>query len=232
VTVTDQNPLFGTDWETRLRQEFMKSSWVDLQAFVVDERSRFAVYPPDDQVFRALHLTSLTDTQVVILGQDPYHGSGQAHGLAFSVPYGIRRPPSLRNIHKELNEDLGVPIPDHGNLEQWACRGVLLLNATLTVRNGAAASHRGRGWEALTDLLIGIINGKTDRVAFMLWGKEAQKKRKLIDPSRHTIIESSHPAPQSARRGPKPFLGSRPFSRASHALVAAGLRPIDWRLTD
>lgn len=232
MTVTDQNPLFGTDWETRLRQEFMKPCWVDLQAFVAGERSRFAVYPPEDEVFRALLLTSLANTQVVILGQDPYHGAGQAHGLAFSVPRGVPRPPSLRNIHKELNEDLGVPIPDHGNLERWACRGVLLLNATLTVRDGAAASHRGRGWEALTDVLIGIINEKTDHVVFMLWGKEAQKKKKLIDPSRHTIIESSHPAPQSARRGPKPFLGSRSFCRANHALASAGLGPIDWRLTD
>jgi len=225
--VTDPNPLFGTDWETALGQEFMKPSWANLQAFVADERSRFAVYPPDERVFRALNLTLLADTQVVILGQDPYHGARQADGLAFSVPRGVPRPPSLRNIHKELNEDLGAPIPDHGSLEQWACRGVLLLNATLTVRKGAAASHRGRGWETFTDEVMRVVNRKTDRVVFILWGKEAQKKQTLIDLSRHTVIESSHPSPQSARRGHKPFLGSNPFSRANHAL---GQAAIDWNL--
>ena len=227
MTVTDPNPLFGTDWEIPLMQELRKPSWVSLQSFVMDERSRFAVYPSEDDVFRAFHLTSLHDTRVVILGQDPYHGAGQADGLAFSVRRGVPRPPSLRNIHRELNEDLGAAIPDHGNLEQWACRGVLLLNATLTVRGGAAASHRGRGWETLTDQVIRVVNKKRDRVVFILWGKEAQKKKTLIDLSRHTVIESSHPSPQSARRGHKPFLGSKPFSRANCAL---GQAAIDWNL--
>lgn len=165
-----------------------------------------------------------------MVAPDHLLGAGQAHGLAFSVRCGVPRPPSLKDIHKELNEDVGVPIPDHGSLERWACRGVLLLNATLTVRGGAAASHRGRGWETLTDQVIRVVNGKTDRVVFILWGKVAQKKKTLIDLSRHTVIASSHPAPLSARRGPQPFSGSKPFSRANSALVATGRAAIDWGL--
>ena len=214
---------------TLLRQEFTKRYWVDLRAFVTDERSGFAVYPPDDEVFRALHLTSHADTEVVILGQDPYHGAGQAHGLAFSVPCGVPRPPSLENIHRELHEDLAVPIPDHGNLEQWARRGVLLLNPTLTVRERSPGSHRRKGWETFTDEVIRVVNRKSITVVFILWGRVAGKKKQLIDSPPHAVIESPHPGPRSARRG---FCGSNAFSRANAALVGAGREAIDRTLTD
>ncbi len=225
--MTDRNPLLGADWQALLRQEFTKPYMVNLDAYVADERSRFAVYPRDEEVFWAFHLTPHADTKVVILGQDPYHGAGQAHGLAFSVPCSVAKPPSLKNIHEELHEDLGVPIPEHGNLEQWARRGVLLLNATLTVRAGAAASHRGRGWEKLTDAVIRAVSGKTDRVVFILWGGDARRRCEHIDTSRHTTICSAHPSPQSAYQG---FFGSKPFSRANDALVSAGREAIDWTL--
>ena len=165
----------------------------------------------------------------MILGQDPYHGPRQAHGLCFSVGRDVRVPPSLRNIHKELHADLGVPIPDHGNLEAWAGRGVLLLNTTLTVRGGAAASHQKHGWETFTDQVIRVTNAKDDPVVFILWGASARRKRALIDTDRHSIIESAHPSPLSAHNG---FFGSRPFSRTNAALVAAERDPVDWDLTN
>jgi uracil-DNA glycosylase len=163
----------------------------------------------------------------MIIGQDPYHGPGQAHGLCFSVQRGMRVPPSLVNIHKELHADVGVDIPDHGNLEAWARQGVLLLNTTLTVRAGRAASHQGKGWEIFTDDVIRAVNAKTDHVVFILWGAAARKKRALVDRSRHTIIESPHPSPLSAHNG---FFGTKPFSRTNAALVAHGQPPIDWSL--
>ncbi len=165
----------------------------------------------------------------MILGQDPYHGPNQAHGLCFSVRRGVRVPPSLVNIHKELASDLGVAIPAHGNLENWARQGVLLLNTTLTVRAGQAASHQGHGWETFTDRVIRTVNDKDERVVFILWGSHARRKKELIDTARHTIIESAHPSPLSAHNG---FFGTKPFSRTNDALVAAGLAPIDWDLTD
>ncbi len=226
---TDWNPLLRTDWNPLLRQEFENPYWADLRAFVVAERSRYSVYPPHDEVFTALHLTPYAETKVVILGQDPYHGAGQAHGLCFSVRCGVRVPPSLVNIHRELYDDLGVPIPDHGNLEPWARRGVLLLNATLTVREGAPASHRHKGWETFTDEVIRVVAAKADPSVFILWGRDAQRKKELIDTRRHTVIESPHPSPQSAHKG---FFGSKPFSRANHALIAARREGIDWRLTE
>ena len=219
--------MAATDWNPLLRGEFDEPYWRDLQAFVAAERSAHAVYPPADQVFAALHLTPYADTKVMILGQDPYHGPKQAHGLCFSVQRGVRVPPSLINIHKELATDLEVPIPTHGNLEHWARQGVLLLNTTLTVRAGQAASHQGKGWETFTDRVIRTVSDKPDHVVFILWGASARKKRGLVDTTRHVIIESAHPSPLSASNG---FFGSRPFSRANAALTAAGLDPIDWSL--
>lgn len=218
-----------TDWNPLLRDEFTKPYWGELQRFVADERERYAVYPPDPQVFAALHHTPHADTRVVILGQDPYHGPGQAHGLCFSVPDGVPAPPSLRNILVELESDLGIPAPPSGNLTRWADQGVLLLNTTLTVRAHKAASHQRHGWETFTDRVIRVVNDKDDRVVFILWGSAARRKAELIDTSRHVIIESVHPSPLSASNG---FFGSRPFSRANAALVEAGRDPVDWRLVE
>jgi uracil-DNA glycosylase len=220
-----ENPRVRTDWNPVLRAEFVKPYWRELQAFVAEERQRATVYPHHDDVFRALHLTPHADTRVLILGQDPYHGPGQAHGLCFSVLPGVSPPPSLVNIHKELASDLGCPPPQHGNLEHWARQGVLLLNAVLTVRARQANSHQGKGWEQFTDEVIRVVNAKEDTVVFILWGGYARRKKALIDRSRHVIIESPHPSPLSAHNG---FFGSRPFSRANEALVAAGRTPVDW----
>lgn len=219
----------ATDWNPLLRDQFDLPYWKDLQSFVAAERARGVVYPPPDEVFAALHLTPYATTRVVILGQDPYHGARQAHGLCFSVRRGVQVPPSLANIHAELQADLGFPPPSHGNLEAWARQGVLLLNATLTVRAGQAASHQGKGWERFTDEVLRVVNAKPHRVVFVLWGAAARKKKALLDLSRHAAIESAHPSPLSAHNG---FFGSRPFSRANAALVDAGLEPIDWRLPD
>jgi uracil-DNA glycosylase len=217
-----------TDWNPVLRAELDKPYWNELQRFVAGERARHTVFPPPDQVFTALHLTPYESTRVVILGQDPYHGPRQAHGLCFSVQDGVQPPPSLVNIFTELGNDLGIDTPAHGNLESWARQGVLMLNTCLTVRSGAAASHQGKGWETFTDEVLRSVSGKSHRVVFILWGAHARKKKALIDLSRHTVIESAHPSPLSAHNG---FFGSKPFSRANAALVAAGLDPIDWRLS-
>ena len=219
----------ATDWNPLLRDQFDEPYWAELQAFVANERQRHPGYPPADEVFAALHATPYAATKVMSLGQDPYHGPNQAHGLCFSVRRGVRVPPSLANIHQELHADLGLAIPDHGNLERWARGGVLLLNTTLTVRAGQAASHQKRGWERFTDRVIEVVNDKQDRVVFVLWGASARRKRALIDTGRHTIVESAHPSPLSARNG---FFGSRPFSRTNEALAAAGRDPIDWALDE
>ncbi len=216
-----------TDWNPVLRAELAKPYWGDLQRFVADERARHQVFPPHDEVFAALHRTPYDAVKVLILGQDPYHGRGQAHGLCFSVRPGVPVPPSLQNIFIELEKDLGYPPPNHGCLDAWAEQGVLLLNATLTVRAGQAASHQGKGWETFTDEVIRAVNAKPERVVFILWGAAARKKRTLVDTSRHVVIESPHPSPLSASNG---FFGSRPFSKANEALVAAGRDPVDWRI--
>jgi uracil-DNA glycosylase len=217
-----------TDWNPLLRAELEKPYWHELQAFVAAERARSTVYPEHDDVFAALHLTPYAETRVLILGQDPYHGPDQAHGLCFSVRPGVPAPPSLVNILKELRDDLGCAVPAHGNLEGWARSGVLLLNAVLTVRARAAASHAGKGWETFTDEVIRTVSAKEHPVVFILWGSYARKKKALIDTSRHTVIESAHPSPLSAHNG---FFGSRPFSRANAALVDAGLPPVEWCLS-
>jgi uracil-DNA glycosylase len=216
-----------TDWNPILRGEFAKPYWPPLQAFVADERAKGPVYPPAAEVFAALHLTPYADTRVVILGQDPYHGPAQAEGLCFSVRAGVAKPPSLVNIFKELADDLGIAPPNHGSLAHWAQQGVLLLNTTLTVRGGQAASHHGKGWETFTDEVLAAVNAKPERVVFILWGANARKKKALIDLRRHVVIESAHPSPLSAHNG---FFGSRPFSRANAALIAAGRQPIDWAI--
>ena len=216
-----------TDWNPLLREEFAKPYWAELQAFVADERSRIEVYPPHDDVFAALHQTPFASVKVLILGQDPYHGPGQAHGLCFSVRPGVAIPPSLRNIFTELESDVGVPRPKHGCLNAWTEQGVLLLNTTLTVRAHQAASHQRKGWETFTDQVIRAVDAKSEPVVFMLWGAAARKKKELIDTTRHTVIESVHPSPLSAHNG---FFGSRPFSQANAALVAAGQTPVDWSL--
>jgi uracil-DNA glycosylase len=218
-----------TDWNPLLRGEFDKPYWKQLQGFVAEERLRSTVFPPHEEVFAALHLTPYAELKVVILGQDPYHGPGQAHGLCFSVRDGINPPPSLLNIFKELEADLGIPRLRTGSLERWATQGVLLLNAVLTVRSHEAGAHANKGWETFTDEVIRTASAKLEPVVFVLWGAYARKKKQLIDTGRHIIIESAHPSPLSAHNG---FLGSRPFSKINDALVAAGRTPIDWAAAD
>jgi uracil-DNA glycosylase len=214
-----------TDWNPVLRAELDAPYFAEVQRFVAEERARHQVYPPAAEVFAALHLTPYAEVKALILGQDPYHGTGQAHGLCFSVRPGVPLPPSLDNIYTELEADVGVARPDHGCLVHWARQGVLLLNASLTVRARQAASHQGKGWERFTDAVIRAVNAKPEVCVFILWGASARRKRTLIDTTRHHVIESAHPSPLSAHAG---FFGSRPFSRANAALVAAGREPIDW----
>lgn len=222
--------VFGvatTDWNPLLRDQFELPYWNELQQFVQAERRSHQVFPAHDDVFNALHLTPFARVRAVILGQDPYHGPGQAHGLSFSVRPGVDIPPSLRNIHKELHSDLGVEPPGHGDLERWARNGVLLLNSVLTVRAHNAGSHRNQGWETFTDRVIQTVADKPEPVVFILWGNFARSKASLIG-DHHHVIESPHPSPLSASRG---FFDSKPFSRANAALAAAGRDPIDWSLS-
>ena len=214
-------------WKPALEGELQKPYIAKLEAFLEGERSSQTVFPPPEAVFRALELTPLEDVRVLILGQDPYHGPGQAHGLSFSVQKGVRTPPSLLNMFKELNADLGIPRAKHGFLEGWAQQGVLLLNSVLTVRQGEPNSHKAKGWEKFTDAVISALNEKQTGVIFVLWGAYAQKKKALITGQKHLILESVHPSPLSADRG---FFGSKPFSKINLALENAGQTPIDWQL--
>lgn len=217
-------------WKVPLLSEFNSDYMAALKAFLVAEKSAGkTVYPKGAEWFRALDLTPLDRVRVVILGQDPYHGPGQAHGLCFSVKPGVRPPPSLLNIYKELESDLGLPRPRHGFLEQWANQGVLLLNSVLTVEMAKAASHSQKGWERFTDAVIRLVNDKPEPVVFMLWGNYAQKKAAFVDSSRHLVLKAAHPSPLSAHNG---FLGCRHFSQCNAFLVAHGQQPIDWSLRE
>lgn len=216
-------------WQALLADELDKPYFQALQQFVDAERAAHTVFPPDNDVFNALKLTPYEHVNVMVLGQDPYHDDNQAHGLAFSVRPGIKPPPSLVNIFKELKNDLGCRIPNNGYLVPWAEQGVLLLNAVLTVQSHKPASHKGKGWETFTDAVIRAVNAKDSPVVFVLWGAYAQKKQTLIDTNRHTVVQSAHPSPLSARNG---FFGSRPFSQINAALGAAGKTEINWQLPD
>lgn len=215
-------------WKEALSQEFASPYMQQLKAFLVEEKQRGKViFPRGSEYFRALDLTPLDEVQVVILGQDPYHGFGQAHGLCFSVRPGVRIPPSLVNIYKELETDLGIPPARHGFLESWAKQGVLLLNSVLTVEESQAASHQGKGWERFTDAVIRRVNDECDGVVFMLWGSYAQKKAAFVDTERHLVLKSVHPSPLSAHNG---FFGCRHFSKANAYLEEHGREPIEWAL--
>lgn len=216
-------------WKKLLAEEFERSYFRKLYRFVRSERKRYTVYPPERETFAALDLTPCNKVRVVLLGQDPYHDDGQAHGLCFSVRPGTAPPPSLQNMFKELQRDLGIRAPNHGCLERWARQGVLLLNTVLTVRAHRPASHRNRGWENFTDEIFRAVNRKRSPVIFLLWGNDAKHKKQLIDTKRHFILEAAHPSPLSAARG---FFGSRPFSKTNIILSKLGKPEIDWQLPD
>ncbi|KMY55720.1 uracil-DNA glycosylase [Bacillus sp. FJAT-27231] len=221
--------ILQNDWAELLEDEFEKPYYKELREFLKEEYATKTIYPDMNDIFNALHYTAFKDVKVVILGQDPYHGPGQAHGLSFSVKPDVPLPPSLRNIFKELHNDLGCPIPHNGYLVPWAKQGVLLLNTVLTVRKGEAHSHQGKGWEKLTDRIISLISSREEPVVFILWGKPAQKKLALIDQQKHCIIQAPHPSPLSASRG---FFGSKPFSKANECLKQFGEKPITWEIKD
>ena len=216
------------DWLEAVGGEFKKPYYKNLYEFVKNEYSTHVVYPPSEDIFNALHFTPLKDVKVLILGQDPYHEPGQAHGLSFSVlPGKADTPPSLQNIYKELNDDLGCYIPNNGYLKKWADQGVLMLNTVLTVRAHAANSHQGKGWEQFTDAIIRAVNKKDEPVVYMLWGRPAQMKRSMLNNPKHLVLTAPHPSPLSAYRG---FFGCKHFSKANEFLKANGLEPIDWQI--
>lgn len=219
--------ILKNDWNELLNEEFSKEYYLNLRDFLINEYKTKTIYPDMHNIFNALHYTAYKDVKVVILGQDPYHGPNQSHGLSFSVKPGVKTPPSLVNIYKELHSDLGCYIPNNGYLEKWAHEGILLLNTVLTVRAGEPNSHKNKGWEKFTDKIISLINEKDDPVVFILWGKNAQSKTKLITNSKHYIIESVHPSPLSASRG---FFGSKPFSKTNEFLKSIGKTEVDWQI--
>lgn len=218
---------FGNDWDEVLAGEFEKDYYLKLRSFLKSEYSAHTVYPDMYDIFNALKLTPYKNVRAVILGQDPYHGPGQAHGLCFSVKKGIQPPPSLVNIYKEINSDLGLNIPNHGELTAWAKSGVLMLNTVLTVRAGMANSHRNMGWEIFTDRVIGLLNERKEPMVFLLWGTPAKQKAKLITNPNHLILQTVHPSPLSAYGG---FFGCRHFSKCNEFLISKGLEPIDWQI--
>ena len=217
----------SNDWLQAVGEEFRKPYYKELYQFVKQEYSEYVIYPESEDIFNALHLTPLKDVKVVIIGQDPYHNVGQAHGLCFSVKPDVDIPPSLVNIYKELHDDLGCYVPDNGFLEKWAKQGVLLLNTVLTVRAHKAASHQGKGWEIFTDAIIEAVNMEDRPIVFILWGRPAQAKKKMLNNPKHLILEAPHPSPLSAYRG---FFGSKPFSQTNTFLKENGVEPIDWQI--
>ncbi|MGE6630444.1 uracil-DNA glycosylase [Bacillus sp. NPDC077027] len=221
--------FLNDSWWKVMESEFEHPYYQELREWIKEEYRSQPVFPKPDDIYRALHLTTYEDVKVVILGQDPYHGPGQAHGLSFSVQPGVRQPPSLKNIFQELRDDIGCQIPNHGSLISWAEQGVLLLNTVLTVRQGEANSHKGKGWERVTDRVIDVLNEREQPVVFVLWGRHAQAKKERIDGSKHFVIESPHPSPFSARNG---FFGSRPFSKVNECLKTIGTQEIKWCIED
>lgn len=228
--MTDDNIRLDSSWKQALRGEFDQPYMKNLGDFLRREKAAGKpIYPPGALIFNALNSTPLDRVKVVIIGQDPYHGPGQAHGLCFSVPKGVPPPPSLQNIFKELKRDLNIAPPSHGCLQSWAQQGVLLLNTSLTVEQGKAGSHADKGWQSFTDKVIEVVSQEREGLVFLLWGAHAQSKQRLIDPRKHLILKSAHPSPLSAHRG---FLGNGHFSRCNRFLQEQGQTPIDWRLPD
>ncbi|HLR88826.1 MAG TPA: uracil-DNA glycosylase [Atopostipes sp.] len=217
------------NWQPIIEEVASTPTYQKLREFLKEEYSTYTIFPTMENIWTAFQWTDYEDVKVVILGQDPYHGEGQAHGLSFSVQPQVKIPPSLRNIYKELEDDLGISPVNHGYLKSWAEQGVFLLNAVLTVRSGEANSHRGKGWEELTDFAIASLNEREEPIVFILWGASARKKQALIDTDKHYVITSAHPSPLSAHRG---FLGSKPFSKTNELLEAFGQEPIDWQLPE
>ncbi len=222
------NPDIEESWKKALYSEFISPYFSNLKQFLVEEKRQYTIFPPGKMIFNAFNFTPFDEVKVVLLGQDPYHNTGQAHGLCFSVPDGVKHPKSLINIFRELEQDMKVPIPKSGNLEKWAKQGVLLLNATLTVRAHQAGSHQNRGWEQFTDAVIRTISDNKENVVFLLWGNYAQAKATLIDTNKHLILKTVHPSPLSAARG---FFGCRHFSKTNTYLLQKGEKTINWDLT-
>jgi len=219
------NPNIESSWLEVLKDEFRQPYFIEIKKFLLEDKKKYRVFPPGQLIFNAFNLTPFDKVKIVIIGQDPYHGYGQAHGLCFSVPKGVAKPPSLQNIFKELKEDLNINPPDHGDLSGWAKQGVFLLNAILTVRENTPESHRNIGWENFTNAAIKNLSDKKEHLVFMLWGAYAQEKEKLIDNKKHLILKAAHPSPFSANRG---FFGCHHFSKANQYLIANNIDPIKW----